>query len=411
MFIWVCTGSGYNTGATYPAGSKQVGTSKGLGPYNAVTGVISKKIYAFETGTVTLHPTDGWKDSPCLVVGGTYTDASGSSTSYYRIEFKSGDGTGGNPYVALALARNHCYNVVIQSVSGHGYPTPEDAYNNTPANIQVNITEWNDGGMEVVKIDGQHYLSVDRSALTLYTNTLSKTIHAATNYSSGWTIDIPEGFRSWLSVTPGSYDGTSGEALQEITVEASSADCDPGHFFIVVANLWKRIDVARVNELEYAIAILDTLGNPVSELFFEAGDASTSPVKQRFRVEWLPTSIAAVDILEVPGMKPFTYASDSYNFSANTFAAGTSGVVEFTVRPLYNDLSSARVTRVDFSVTDGTRSVMLPLYLRQKKAPTYAFSPDGKTLTLFPNFDRDTNLAGLNSSNIPELQDSDIPPP
>ena len=104
--------------------------------------------------------------------------------------------------------------------------------------------------------------------------------------------------------------------------------------------------------------------------------------------------------------------SGSYNFGTNAAEAASpagSGAVEFTVRPLYNSSSSARVTRVDFSITDDTLSVMLPLYLRQEKAPaTYAFSEDGKTLTLFSNFDRGANLTGLNDDNIPELQNSAI---
>ena len=131
------------------------------------------------------------------------------------------------------------------------------------------------------------------------------------------------------------------------------------------------------------------------------------PVKQRVSVAWLPATINQVDISADPLASSLYGGSGSFDFGANTFApadAVGSGTVEFIVRPLYNS-SVARSMRVDFSITDGTRSMMLPLYMRQQGIPpTYEFSDGGKTLTLFSNFDRGTNLA-LSSANIPELAD------
>jgi hypothetical protein len=56
---------------------------------------------------------------------------------------------------------------------------------------------------------------------------------------------------------------------------------------------------------------------------------------------------------------------------------------------------------VDFSVTSGGRTVMLPIFLRQEGLPFYAFSPDGTILTLFAHFPWDVD--NLNKTFITEL--------
>ena len=63
------------------------------------------------------------------------------------------------------------------------------------------------------------------------------------------------------------------------------------------------------------------------------------PVKQRFLVAWLPTSIDRVTISADPSASYMYGGLNSFDFGANTFAladATDSGAVEFTVRPLYN---------------------------------------------------------------------------
>ena len=371
-------------------------------------------IYACEA--VAGNPVTGnnWETNTCLVVGGKYTGEDGNDIdTYYRVELVNTSG------VYLALERNHLYDVVIQDVNGPGWPTAALAYANKPSNIVVGITAWNEGEQNEVEFNGQHYLAVDKSRLDFYLEGYAKGITVTTDYPDGWTVDVTT-LPSWLTVTAPVPTGNvaSGAANQAVTLTLEAGalvagDPDREDFFYIVAgNLRKKITVIQSNEIEFWIAITDLAGNPVTELLFEAGDASTAPVAQQFRVSWLPASISEVDISADIAASDMYGGSGSYDFGTNAAEAASpagSGAVEFTVRPLYNSSSSARVTRVDFSITDDTRSVMLPLYLRQEKAPAaYAFSEDGKTLTLFSNFDRGANLTGLNDDNIPELQNSTI---
>ena len=362
-------------------------------------------IYAFETPAGNPVTGSNWETNTCLVIGGTYTDADDNDIeTYYRVEFRSGDGNI-IPYIYLALLRNHLYDVVIQEVSAPGWPTVGDAYKNLPSNIVVQITEWNDGGMSEVLFDGQHSLTVDRSLLEFYKEGYAKSMTVSTTYPDGWTAeDLP----AWL--IPATATSGAADATATLTFTAVPGDLPrSGEFYIVAGNLRKKITVALRDEVEFWISITDLAGNPITELFFEAGSASVAPVARSFRVTWLPTSISAIAISEVPGTNPFAYESGSYDFGANTAAPANpagSGAVEFTVQPPYNASSNILATRIDFtaSLLDG-QSRMLPLYLRQDYA-TYAFSTDGKTLTLFENFPRGWLFNSVNDTNIPELADS-----
>ena len=156
----VASGSGYKS-ASYPvATSKQV--NKHL-DYIATGGSCIETIYAFEApaGLAIDNSTTGWVENTCLVVGGKF----GSSTApltYYRVDLVNALDA------PLALARNHLYDVVIQDVNNHGWPTPWLAYTNKPSNITVEILEWNDGEMNEVVFNGQYSLTVDKSRLKFY---------------------------------------------------------------------------------------------------------------------------------------------------------------------------------------------------------------------------------------------------
>jgi hypothetical protein len=85
--------------------------------------------------------------------------------------------------------------------------------------------------------------------------------------------------------------------------------------------------------------------------------------------------------------------------------ADANGSIDFSVRPLSNTVMSARAAHLDFSVTLDGQSRTLPIFLHQAQAsaPTYEFSNNYETLTLFSNFPHGANLERLNSSDIPEL--------
>jgi hypothetical protein len=296
----------------------------------------------------------------------------------------------------------------------------------------VTITPWNEALNEVV-FNGQSYLAVDKSVLHFYQEVgYPKNLFVTTDYPDGWTVDeLP----TWLEVvTPSSpyYTIPPAPTGADILVLRTKDPYATAHasdeFYIVAGNLRKRITVTRENEAEFYLVITDEYWNPITELFFEANDGGTNPpAPQVFRVTWLPVA-ASLDIAELPGTPPFEYDDLLYDdgipggVSYDDFAdagvsplAGTSSPVwpyreaVFMVQPpaaIPND--PARASRVDFSVTSGGRTIMLPLFLRQEEGPlpTYAFSDGGATLRLFANFPWDVD--NLNDSYIWELADLDI---
>ena len=307
----------------------------------------------------------------------------------------------------LHLTRNHLYNVVIDEVKAAGRPTPWHAYVNKPSNIVVEITDWNDGGMSETLFKGQYSRTVDKSHLECYVEGIAKSMTVSTTYPDAWTVeDLPD----WLEVVD--IDPAAEVGVQStLTLEVKSSDplttsSRSGEFYIVAGNLRKKITVTQSDEIEFWIVVTDPAGNPITELVFKAGDASNPPGPKSFRVTWLPSS-RPLDVAIVPGTNPFDYGSGE-DFSATPYAADSNGGYTFTVQPPRN-AGTACATRLDFPVTLANgQSRMLPLYLRQEKAPAaYEFSPDGTTLTLFSNFDRGTNLA-LSSANIPELVNTTV---
>jgi hypothetical protein len=399
-------GAGYNTtqwlGGVAIAPNVPAGSNKESTPvlYNASTNpppvftttAVSAAIYTFEA----LAGTDtDWANNPCLVIGGEYTKDGTTITTYYRVDFHVE--TPSPAY--LKLLRNHGYDVVVQEVKEHGWPSAQMAYENKPSNIVVTITPWNDGALNDIVFNGQSYLAVDKSRVTLYKEGYEKTILVTTNYRladavDSWTIELDAIAYPWLAVSPTSYNGAAGEAPRTLTIgvkvgeELGTSDPDrTAHFFIVAGNLRKRIDVVQENTEESDLIILDEDGNPVSELVFGQGDGANPPAAKTFLVKWLPSSIASVDITATPGSTPFVY-NTSTDFSTSPVAGTVTPpdpyqVATFTVQPTAitttilgaaDPFTYVRSARVDFST--GYR--MVPLQLRQVY---YAFETEGVQAT------------------------------
>jgi hypothetical protein len=148
-------------------------------------------------------------------------------------------------------------------------------------------------------------------------------------------------------------------------------------------------------------------------------------------VLWLPTT-ASLTTAETPGASPFVYDPDDglyhsqggvstpyANFNDPGLSIiGTGSLAPTAMLPYHEAMfdvlptvntGPARASRVDFSVTEGGRTIMLPFFLRQEGVPPlYAFSEGGATLTLFANFPLESNLSGLNKTNIQELNTTAI---
>lgn len=177
---------------------------------NAVT---DYSIYTFEAPA---GSEAGKESNVCLVVGGYYDGS--TAPSYYRVDFR--DLTSGN---YLPLLRNHVYNVLVRSVTGPGYPNPDDAFHGTPR-LVAEIVDWNAVNEHTI-FDGQYFLEVDRDSIGLNGSGDAQTFTAKTNYD----LDIiDQGFPAglWLTKSSGAtwltvVGGDDGDPSREFTLTAA----------------------------------------------------------------------------------------------------------------------------------------------------------------------------------------------
>ena len=92
-----------------------------------------------------------------IIVGGSYN---GNPVSYYRLDF-----TDSNKKLMDAL-RNNLYQFNILSVSGNGYPTPEEAYKSVSMNITASVVEWSEEQISNIEFDGSHYFSLTTKSVS-----------------------------------------------------------------------------------------------------------------------------------------------------------------------------------------------------------------------------------------------------
>jgi hypothetical protein len=315
----------------------------------------TNEIYVYEAQA----GTNGFVGNTCLVIGGYYEGA--TTPTYYRVEFIGTDGT-----TFLPLLRNHKYSVNITEVTAHGYPSASDAYKNKPANIVVQIIPWNEGGLDDITFDPQHYLAVDKSALAFYASGGTKTMAAITDFPAGWTIE-KDALYDWFTVSPLAHASTSQQTIT-VTITNGNGPRD-GYFYIVAGNLKKKITVTQSDEEEFMLLITDTEGNPLNELTFDAGDIEEGilPAARSFQVTWFPTSEnCQVERTFVPGMSTFTFNTTETGINPVSISPLTGGSETITIQPdLMAREDPDRVSRLDFIVNRDGQYRMAALYLRQ----------------------------------------------
>jgi hypothetical protein len=92
-----------------------------------------------------------------VIVGGAYN---GGAESFYRVDFMVGT-------ELSDVLRNHLYQICIESVSGTGSPTPEEAYNSVATNITARIVPWNRVALEGLHFSGSNYFIIDKRDVML----------------------------------------------------------------------------------------------------------------------------------------------------------------------------------------------------------------------------------------------------
>ena len=141
-------------GNAVTAESMPLGAKRNADPvtYNVTSPGLSlqQEIYALESPKSSLlaSQTNGTE----LIIGGRYN---GSTTdTYYRIVFMDASGN------TIPLLRNYKYTVNVTSVGGAGYASINDARNNVPINMDVELKKLDDGGLNVIGTDGQYILAL-----------------------------------------------------------------------------------------------------------------------------------------------------------------------------------------------------------------------------------------------------------
>ena len=158
-----------------------------------VADAMTNEIYTFETSKGT-----GAVADPCIIVGGIY--GSDATPTYYRLNFH-----GGLPTPAhLDIKRNHSYNFEITNVLNNGYSTELDAYNARPINIVYDVIIWDDSDFNDFVIDGQYYLTVNKSVWELpeagvLSNDDTYKIIVKTDYPGALAVDVTSA-SSWLTI-------------------------------------------------------------------------------------------------------------------------------------------------------------------------------------------------------------------
>ena len=161
-------------------------------------GSVTNTIYTFEAnaGSAAQRLT-----TTCIVVGGSY-QGSGPETHFYRMDFAK---TENQTTSYLPLLRNHRYGFKVRSITGPGFPTPEEAFTAGPVNIEANVIEWNEGDITQIVFDDQYILGVSHSRFELSNNahTILSTdniLKVFTDYPTGWTATVST--NNWLTINP-----------------------------------------------------------------------------------------------------------------------------------------------------------------------------------------------------------------
>ncbi|MDR1602313.1 MAG: FimB/Mfa2 family fimbrial subunit [Tannerella sp.] len=331
---------------TYPANSPLVFTSRVFYTYEAPAGGSGSAM----------------KTSTCTVIGGSYR---GRPTTYYRADFVDKD----DPDEYLPLLRNHHYLVKIVKVNGDGFLTPEQAFEATHVNMEIEVLPWNSSSSDVV-FDGQHSLEVSKSEYTFSNDAQTVMADAnrltiRTSVSDGWKVDEITNENgtpaSWLTVSEQSF-ATPGVS-KDIYVYANENTTGAkrtGYIYIRAGKLSFRVTVTQKEIFE--MYITDVMGNEIDELVFPL-TGNTSDLMKDFSVDWTPSTRAVSVSVAISGDEAFTGVGMPQNSTVITNGSKFYQVIANSYTG--SDPVIYRSSKVDFTLTDGETIVTRTLFLRQ----------------------------------------------
>lgn len=119
--------------------------------YSVVNTNTGKTSFSAQMYTLEATVEESDETRPCLVV--RITDGT-EDLGWYRIDFARSDGT------YLDIVRNYRYIFTITGVKGNGFDDADTAYRSKSSNLEAEIIDWSDTGVDEVVTDGQYILGV-----------------------------------------------------------------------------------------------------------------------------------------------------------------------------------------------------------------------------------------------------------
>lgn len=373
--------------STLTEGPLNYDNENGKTEIKTTTNSCENEIYLFESEnhTGTDHTTEkDLLDRTCIVVGGIYdTD---SDPTYYRVDFSNGSGTS---QAFIDVLRNYQYVFNIIRVTGPGYETPEIAFKSEPFNIEVKVVEWNQADMMNVAFDGQNILSVSQNQYYFSrdkrdTEVEDNILYVMTDYTttasgakSGWyvdkIVDAADGTSpvTWVTLSP-DHGEANNKTKTILKVDENNSLERSAIIWLAAGRLRYAVNVTQFLTSAIGIQILNDSNVPITELVF-ASSPGIIPTKQKFTVNWQPKEADLMITNTAIGTKGFP---DGCGAPVTETIPGGAGTIAYEVSPsaiTTNELDESKggepflekVSKVDFTTTNGTTTTNATIYLRQ----------------------------------------------
>ncbi len=197
----------------------------------------------------------------CIVIGGKYGGS--EKVTYYRIDFNP-DQTSGN---FGQILRNHCYIFTIRSVAGPGWTSADEAANNRSAQINLEITTWDESTTDM-HFDTEHYFGLSTREVVLGSKQNALTTVLV-------NTDIPDYMLQW-SDEAGNVLGTasaeltnayfkvrkveSGDSLLVTALQNNGANnSERTGYFVISANRWRILMTIRQSVSDMSVKAISLL--------------------------------------------------------------------------------------------------------------------------------------------------------
>ena len=377
---------------------------------NTFSNKCANEIYLFEAENHSdaAHSTKkSLTNRTCLVVGGIWdANADGNFTNdgaatYYRVDFADGSGASAT---WLDVLRNHLYTFNINSVSGYGHDTSEEAFNSEPVNIQVEVLKWNEHEFAGIVFDGQNMLGVNQGIFdfTYEKRELASTdnkLIIKTNPLINWTATVWDDLEgtttttsSWLTLSAYAGNGNS-NSVSLLMSENKTTSERTAYVHIKVGKLEYKVKVTQEGREPYWAYIGNNetkhtnINTAYSSIVILTGSSTGIPIRTN-AAKWSATIITTAGPRSIwNGTSNGTYTGTA---PVNFRAPGTPGLVSASEN-LSNLIPSSALQKATgvYNITDGDP---ITVATRNRHAENYSSTeplPGGSMKVLIHFMDAD----------------------